>query len=75
MSDKTPTQAMPNDGREGAFDGTNQPGTASPQRGAGGKRKGGFRGGQSEMAYHGPGQLGEQQVGDHDNPNAPAGSD
>jgi hypothetical protein len=40
-----------------------------------GKKPGGTEGfmghgGQTEMAYHGTGQLGEQQVGD--NPNAPA---
>lgn len=28
-------------------------------------------GGQTEMPYHGPGRLGEEEVGD--NPNAPAG--
>jgi len=29
-------------------------------------------GGQSEMAYHGTGQLGEEQVDEKANPNAPA---
>ena len=80
MSDKHPSQAMPHDGRPGAPDGTNNP----PERGAGGggpldpaasgKRKRGFRGGQSEPAYHGTHRLGEQQVDDEDNPNGVAGS-
>jgi hypothetical protein len=35
-----------------------------------GKRKG--HGGQSENAYHGPGQLGDQDTDGEDQPNAPS---
>ena len=31
-----------------------------------------FHGGQSEAAYHGTGQLGEQPAGKGENPNAPS---
>ena len=81
MSDKKPTQAMPDDGRAGAPDGTNQPDTADPGAGGGGRlrpdrseQRGGFRGGQSQPAYHGSHQLGEQPTDDADNPNAAARS-
>lgn len=44
----------------------------NPHSGKDGGDKDGFAasGGQTEMPYHGPGQLGEEEVGD--TPNAPA---
>ena len=76
MAGKHPTQAIPADGRKGASDGTGVPTDA---RGAGGGgpigpkgKRGTFRGGQSEAAYHGHGQLGEQDVPGEDNANAPS---
>lgn len=50
-------------------------GGAYPNPHAGAKGKDGFmgHGGQSEMAYHGTGRLGERKVGG--NANAPAASD
>lgn len=86
MTDKQPTQGMADDGRKGAADGTNRPGEA---RSGGGDSGGGafprphatkssgksFAGGQSEKAYHGTGQLGDEKVGDRTNRNAPARSE
>lgn len=73
---KLPTQGMADDGHQGEPDGTGVP---RDERGAGGggptgpqgKRKP-FHGGQSEAAYHGTGQLGEQPVSEDAPPNAPS---
>ena len=46
-------------------------GGGGPLAKGGGKGKE-FRGGQSEAAYHGPGQLGEDDVDGKTNPNAPS---
>lgn len=77
--DKQPTQAMPDDGRPGAPDGVNTQADPGPAQGAGTdrrsrKRFGGFfgHGGQSEIGYHGPGQLGDQDVQPGGNRNAGA---
>ena len=78
MSDKQATQAMGDGSHKGEPDGT----MPTDKRGAGdggpigpkgaGKGKE-FRGGQSGAAYHGSGQLGEQDVDSNsDNPNAPS---
>ena len=84
MSDKQPTQAMPDGQRDSAAAATEAAELDSRENGGGGglprpetgkQDENRFRGGQSERAYHGPHQLGEQQVDDRDNPNAPAGSD
>lgn len=90
MDDKKPTQAMPDDGLEGAPDGTNRPPTmddgtpAGSDAGGGGpyprpdarqRKKPGFRGGQTLAAYHGKGRLGEEAVGGTTNPNAVAEDD
>ena len=90
MDDKKPTQAMPHDGLQGAPDGTNAPaklangeragsdaggGGAYPRPYASKQAKPGFRGGQTNAAYHGTGQLGEHAVGDQPNPNAVAQDD
>lgn len=80
MADKHPTQGMaPDDGRKGQPDGTGIP---TDTRGAGGggpvgpkdagTKDGGFHGGQSNAAYHGHGQLGEQEVDGQDNANSPS---
>lgn len=59
-------------GRSGGGDSS---GGAYPNPHGGTKAKDGFmgHGGQSEMAYHGKGRLGERKV--DDNPNAPSESD
>jgi hypothetical protein len=61
-------------GREGGGDsgGGAYPNPHSGKEGGGGKE--GFlgTGGQTEMPYHGPGQLGEDDVDGGENPNAPA---
>jgi hypothetical protein len=90
MDDKKPTQAMPHDGLEGAPDGTNEPprmsdgepagsdaggGGPYPRPNASKKKKPGFRGGQTNAAYHGSGQLGDQPVGDGENSNSVARDD
>lgn len=78
MSDKKPTQAMPSDGRKGAPDGVNTQAAVdatggsdagapypNPDSGKGPKSEmNGFtaHGGQSEIGYHGSGQLGKQKV-------------
>lgn len=49
-------------------------GGGGPLAQASGKAKE-FRGGQSEAAYHGPGQLGEDDVDGKANPNAPSTED
>jgi hypothetical protein len=75
MADKHHTQGMVDDGHKG------EPGGAIPTdtRGAGGggpigpKEDGKtFRGGQSNAAYHGHGQLGEQDVEGQENSNSPS---
>lgn len=60
---------------QGRSGGGESAGGAYPNPHTGAKAKGGFmgHGGQSEMAYHGTGRLGDRKVGD--NPNAPAASD
>jgi hypothetical protein len=90
MSTKKATQAMPHDGLEAAPDGTNEPPRmekgepAGSDAGGGGpyprpyaskQKKPGFRGGQTNAAYHGPGQLGERVVSDSENPNSVARED
>ena len=60
-------------GREGGGDsgGGAYPNPHSGKEGEGGGKDGFLgRGGQTEMPYHGHGQLGEDETGD--NPNAPA---
>jgi hypothetical protein len=76
MADKQPTQGMANDGHKGDPGGTGVP---ADTRGAGGggpvgpKDAGkGFRGGQSNAAYHGHGRLGEQEVDGQANANSPS---
>lgn len=63
------------EGYQGRSGGGESAGGAYPNPHARTKAKDGFmgHGGQSEMAYHGAGRLGERKVGD--NPNAPAASD
>jgi hypothetical protein len=91
-SEKSPTQAMPKDGRKGAPDGVNtqgQSGTEAQIAGGAypnphtgkelrGEKSGwgGFlgHGGQSEIGYHGAGQLGDQDVRPAGNKNAGAKS-
>lgn len=71
-SSKHATQGMADDGPKGAPDGTGIP---TDTRGAGGggpigpKDSGGSHGGQSNAAYHGHGQLGEDKVEGQDNDN------
>lgn len=79
MADKQRTQAMGDASHKGEPVGT---GAAAYEHGGGAggqtgpkKKDKPFRGGQSEAAYHGTGQLGEQPVGDGENPNAPARED
>ncbi|HEX8307608.1 MAG TPA: hypothetical protein VF645_04240 [Allosphingosinicella sp.] len=61
-------------GRQGGGDsgGGAYPNPHSGKEGGGGKEGFTGTGGQTEMPYHGPGQLGEDDVGGGDNPNAPA---
>jgi hypothetical protein len=83
MSEKEPTQSMPAAGAKGAPDGTNNPPKLSDGNEAGGDAGSGgrypnqptgegkgFRGGQSGAAYHGAGQLGEDEVTEGGNANA-----
>jgi len=75
MTDKQPTQAMGTKAPDGAAtpDGTNRPGdtsaypnphTGKTERGEGGKLSGLMsHGGQSDIGYHGSGQLGDEEVG------------
>jgi hypothetical protein len=72
MTDKHRTQAMPDDGLKGAPDGTNRPSEARDAPRPRSERDKRFKGGQSQMAYHGAHQLGTERVDDEDNPNAPA---
>lgn len=89
MADRKPTSGMKDDGRKGAPDGVNNPGTMgrkgkgesdggpypNPHTGKSGKaaKEGyGSHGGQSEIAYHGPEQLGEKNVEPGGNKNAGA---
>ena len=74
MTDKHPTQGMANDDRH-----KGEPAGAIPAdtRGAGGggpigPKDKGFHGGQSNAAYHGHGQLGEQEVEGQANTNSPS---
>ena len=78
---KHPTPGMPDPGgpADRAQRGSGEADGLIPrdERGAGGggptgPKTGGkpFRGGQSEAAYHGPGQLGEEPVDDRASPNA-----
>jgi hypothetical protein len=81
VTNKQPTQAMGDDGRPGAADGTNRPGVAPGGGGGGGGgpysnphtrkgRKSSFTGGQTSAAYHGSQQLGHEPVEGKANPNA-----
>jgi hypothetical protein len=74
---------MGDDGLKGAADGTNRPDSGggdggrpypNPHTGKG-RRKGTFQGGQTVRAYHGPQQLGDEEIDGKDNPNAAARSD
>ena len=87
MADKHPTQAIPDDGRKGAADGTNRADASgrggrgesgggsypNPHTGKSEKaRKEGFgeHGGQTVTGYHGPQQLGDEEIKPGGNPNA-----
>jgi hypothetical protein len=75
MAEKSPVQAMGGEAPKGAPDGTNQPGPG-PGPSEGGpypnphtgkerpadKERSPWRGGQSVQGYHGPQQLGEQEI-------------
>ena len=90
MADKHPTQAVPQDGAA-TSDTTNRPSTGrggggesgggpypNPHTGKGKKERDegfGEHGGQTDMGYHGPGQLGDKQVGPDKNTNAASKSD
>lgn len=83
-SERKPTQAMADDGLKGAADGTNRPARSGGDSGGGrypnphtgkGPKKGSFQGGQTVRGYHGPEQLGGEEIGSEDNPNAAARSD
>lgn len=81
MGDKYKVQADGGDGREGAPDGTNNPhgtgesdGGAYPNPHTGGDREdeAGLmgHGGQSDIGYHGTGQLGDEDVPGQENANS-----
>lgn len=77
MTDSTPSareraEAERQTGRSGGGE-SGGGGAPDPRAGKDGSGNGGFmgHGGQSEMAYHGTGRLGEKEVGG--NANAPAG--
>lgn len=77
MSDKQPVQAdgagtAPHTPDENGEVASRRDGAGESQGGAypnphTGKKPGGFDGGQSERAYHGTGQLGEQKTGEQPN--------
>jgi hypothetical protein len=76
MADKQPTQGMARNDRKDETDSVLIP---KDTRGAGGGGPIGpkddgksFRGGQSNAAYHGHGQLGEQDVEGQENSNSPS---
>ena len=79
---KTPTQAMGDGTRKGAPDGTNDPPPDNMGESGGGpypnphtgrkKPKRRWRGGQSDAAYYGDGQLGEKEVKPGGNENSGA---
>jgi hypothetical protein len=76
MADKQPTQGMARNDRKDETDSVLIP---KDTRGAGGGGPIGpkddgksFRGGQSNAAYHGHGQLGEQDVEGQENTNSPS---
>ena len=76
MAEKQPTQGMARNDRKGETDSVLIP---KDTRGAGGGGPIGpkddgksFRGGQSNAAYHGHGQLGEQDVEGQANTNSPS---
>lgn len=81
--DKVPTPGMPGQGEEGrkapTGDGKTDGLMPRDTRGAGGggpvgpkDTSDGFHGGQSVAAYHGHGQLGEDEVEGQENANAPS---
>jgi hypothetical protein len=77
MSDKQPMQADGNEADGGAdvrgTDGSPMPNKGDESQGGAypnphtGKKPGGFDGGQSERAYHGGGQLGDEKTGEQPN--------
>lgn len=80
MDDKQPMQADGTGSKSDAADGvsdTNVSGKSgsesqgaaypNPHQGKNGDRKASKHGGQTEIAYHGSGQLGEEKVGENEN--------